>query len=155
VFSKLEPMSQPEHMIYRVAYQMAMADGEISANEALILHLFSSSLGLSPEQLVELKATAADLDLEKLSELFPQRSDQIQLFETACLMAMVDGKSDLEEWNLVMKLCEVLKIDRPEAQESLGAARERLNKLAEKHNLLPEIMANMEAEEAEASDGDQ
>ncbi len=144
-------MSQPEHMIYRVAYQMAMADGEISANEALILHLFSSSLGLSQDQMAELKAGASDLDLEKLPELFPKRSDQIQLFETACLMAMVDGKSDLEEWNLVMKLCEVLKIDRPEAQESLNAARQRLYKLAEKHNLLPEIMANMEAEESDES----
>jgi len=142
-------MSQPEHMIFRVAYQMAMADGEISANEALILHLFTTNLGLSRERLAELKASAADLDLEKLPEVFPARADQIQLFETACLMAMVDGKSDLEEWNLVMKLCEVFKIDRPEAQESLNAARERLYKLAEKHNLLPEIMANMQADEAD------
>jgi tellurite resistance protein len=142
-------MSQPEHMIYRVAYQMAMADGEISANEALILHLFSSNLGLSRDQMVELKAGAQDVDLEKLPELFPKRSEQMQLFETACLMAMVDGKSDIEEWNLVMKLCEVLQIDRPEAQKSLSAARERLNKLAEKHNLLPEIMANMEADESD------
>jgi len=140
-------MSQPEHMIYRVAYQMAMADGEISANEALILHLFTSSLGLTRDQLVELKASATDLDLEKLPETFPQRADQIRLFETACLMAMVDGKSDLQEWALVMRLCEVFEIDRPEAQKSLNAARERLYKLAEQHNLLPEIMANMEAEE--------
>lgn len=139
-------MSQPEHVIYRVAYQMAMADGEISANEALILHLFSSNLGLSKDQLAELKATAVDLDLATLPETFPRRADQIKLFETACLMAMVDGKSDPEEWNLVMKLCEVFDIDRPEAQESLSAARERLNKLSETHNLLPEIMANMEAE---------
>lgn len=140
-------MSQPEHMIFRVAYQMAMADGEISANEALILHLFSSSLGLTKEQLAELKASANELDLEKLPARFPRRRDQIQLFETACLMAMVDGKSDVQEWNLVMKLCEVFGIERPEAQESLSAARERLYKLAEKHNLLPEIMANMEEEE--------
>ena len=34
-----------------VAYQMAMADGEISANEALILHLFTANMGLSPEKL--------------------------------------------------------------------------------------------------------
>ncbi len=148
-------MSQPEHTIFRVAFQMAMADGEISANEALILHLFSSNLGLSTEQLEKLKASAAELDLETLPETFPKRADQIQLFETACLMAMVDGKSDLQEWNLVMRLCEVFSIERPEAQESLNAARERLYKLAEKHNLLPEIMANMEAEEgAEGGEGD-
>ena len=145
-------MSQPEHMIYRVAYQMAMADGEISANEALILHLFTSNLGLSRAKLAELKASAVDLDLSKLPETFPKREDQIKLFETACLMAMVDGKSDPEEWKLVIKLCEVFGIERPEAQESLTAARERLNKLAEKHNLLPEIMANMEAEESGESE---
>lgn len=146
-------MSQPEHMIYRVAYQMAMADGEISANEALILHLFSSNMGLSQEQLAQLKSSATDLDLEKLPETFPKRADQMRLFETACLMAMVDGKSDLQEWNLVMRLCEVFEIDRPEAQESLNSARARLYKLAEKHNLLPEIMANMEAEEPGEPEG--
>ncbi|MFH2006369.1 MAG: TerB family tellurite resistance protein [bacterium] len=139
-------MTESNHMIFRMAYRMAMADGEISANEALILHLFSSNMGLSREQLVELKASAETLDYGELPEMFPNREDQMALFEAACLMAMVDGKSDVEEWNMVMKLCEVFEIDRPQAQKSLAVARERLYKLAEQHNLLPEILANMEVE---------
>jgi hypothetical protein len=100
-------MTESNHMIFRMAYRMAMADGEISANEALILHLFSSNMGLSADELKELKDSAEAIVYDELPELFPSRKDQIQLFEAACLMAMVDGKSDLEEWNLVMKLCEV------------------------------------------------
>ena len=106
-------------------------------------------------RLAAAESEGAPVDVPAKQIQFLHDADQrtalvIQLFETACLMAMVDGKSDLQEWNLVMKLCEVFGIDRPEAQTSLNAARERLYKLAEKHNLLPEIMANMEQDEGEA-----
>lgn len=137
-------MNKTEHMLYRVAYQMAMADGDLSANEALMLHLFTQGLGLSVAETRQLREEARELDLARLPELFPERSDQLKLFETACLMAIVDGRSDPQEWEMVMRLCKTFEIDRPTAQQSLVAARERLNKLAEEHNLLPEIMANLE-----------
>jgi tellurite resistance protein len=137
-------MTKTEHMLYRVAYQMAMADGDLSANEALMLHLFTQGLGLTVSETKKLREEARNLDISTLPDLFPERADQLKLFETACLMAIVDGRSDPEEWQMVMHLCQTFEIDRPTAQQSLEAARERLNKLAEEHNLLPEILANID-----------
>lgn len=142
-------MARKDHMLYRMAYRMAMADGELSANEALILHLFQDNLKVGREELQRLREEALELDWSSLPGFFPERKDQLELFETACLMAMIDGRSDLQEWDIIMRLCETFGIDRPEAQESLARARARLNALAEQHNLLPEILANLRAAEAE------
>ena len=140
-------MARKDHMIYRMAYRMAMADGEISANEALILHLFQHNMGLTKAEIETLRQEATAFDYATLPAEFPERKDQLMLFETACLMAMLDGRSDPEEWELVIRLCDALDIDRPQAQDCLARARERLYKLADKHNLLPEIIANLERDD--------
>ncbi len=137
-------MSSAEHMLYRMAYRMAMADGEMSPNEALMLHLFEDELGLSRADIQSLKQESKQVDFEDLPREFPKREDQLRLFETVCLMAMIDGRSEVEELYLVLRLCEVLGIERPLAQQCLGNARERLNQLASVHNLLPEIQRNMQ-----------
>jgi hypothetical protein len=143
-------------MIFRMAYRMAMADGELSANETLILHLLGEGLKATRQELERLRKEAGDLDWASLPLEFPERRDQMELFEVACLMAMIDGRSDLQEWGVIMRLCEVLAIERPEAQAALARARERMMALAERHNLLPEIVENIRrAEEEEALDGEE
>ncbi len=43
--------SDKEHTILLTAYRMALADGELSANEALLLHLFATGLGATTAEL--------------------------------------------------------------------------------------------------------
>lgn len=142
-------MARKDHMIFRMAYRMAMADGELSTNEALILHLLGENLKATRLELELLREEARALDWASLPAEFPERGDQLELFEIACLMAMIDGRSELEEWDVIMRLCETFAIDRPEAQTVLGRARERLRVLCERHNLLPEIQANLRRTEEE------
>jgi hypothetical protein len=148
-------MSSDKHLLYRMAYRMAMADGELSANEALVLHLFQDDLGLSSSEARALRDADLDVPWESLSETFAERASQLELFETACLMAMVDGRADPEEWNLVIRLCEIFDIERDLAQQHLARARERLNDLARDHNLLPEIQRNMEEQAREEQEQEQ
>ncbi len=147
-------MSSDKHLLYRMAYWMAMADGELSANEALVLHLFQDDLGLSPSEARALRDEDTEVPWDHLAETFPERDGQLDLFETACLMAMVDGRADPEEWNLVIRLCEIFDIERDLAQKHLAHARQRLYDLAREHNLLPEIQRNMERE-ADEGEGEE
>ncbi len=78
-----------------------------------------------------------------LRQLFPERQQQLRLFETACLVAMADGRSDVQEWSLATKLTEALSLERDEAQACLAAARERLKALAAEHDLGAEIRENL------------
>ena len=142
-------MARNDQMLYRMAYRMAMADGELSANEALILHLFQDAMGVTKEELRQLREEATSLNLSELASEIPGRKERLELLETACVMAMIDGRADLKEWDLIIRICEVLDIERPEAQACLGRARERLQRLASKHNLLPEILKNLDRAEAE------
>ena len=136
-------MSNLDLMLYRLAYRMATVDGELSTNEATILDVLGKSLGLAPEDTAVLKAEAEQIDYTMLRRLFPEREQQLRLFETSCLVAMADGRSDVEEWSLATRLSEALSIERDEAQSCLAAARARLKELAAEHDLAAEIRENL------------
>ncbi len=136
-------MSNLDLMLYRLAYRMATVDGEVSMNEATLLDVLGKSLGLSEEDTAGLKQEAERIDYTMLRKLFPERQQRFRLFEIACLVAMADGRSDLQEWSLATKLAEALSLDRDEAKFCLEAARKRLRDLAKDHDLTPEIRANL------------
>jgi len=136
-------MSNLDLMLYRLAYRMATVDGEVSTNETILLEVLGKSLGLSDEDTAGLKREAERIDYTMLRQLFPERQQQLRLFETACLIAMADGRSDLQEWTLATKLTDALALDRDEAKSCLDAARTRLRDMAQEHDLAPEIRANL------------
>jgi tellurite resistance protein len=137
-------MSNLDLMVYRLAYRMATVDGELSTNEETILEVLGASFDLSEDDTQALKAEAERIDYPMLHLLFPEREQQLRLFETACLVAMADGRSDVEEWNLATRLSAALRIDHDAAQECLQSARTRLRELARDHDLTPEIRANLD-----------
>ena len=141
-------MTDLERTVFITAYRMALADGELSANEALLLHLFSKGLNLTNDELFHMKQQAEVVDLATLPETFSQREDQLALFETLCLVAMVDGRADPEEWRLVNQLTEIFEIDRDTAQHCLEGARARLGELSQQYDLLTE-METKQAQDAE------
>ena len=136
-------MSNLDLMLYRLAYRMATVDGELSTNEATLLEVLGKSLGLDEADTAGLKQEAERIDYTMLRQLFPERAQQLRLFETACLVAMADGRSDIQEWSLATKLTDALALDREEAQACLGAARQRLKDLAAEHDLGAEIRDNL------------
>ena len=138
-----DDMTNLDLMIYRLACGMAAADGELSTNEATILEVLAKSLGLSAEETGSLAAEAEKIDYTALRRLFPEPQQRDRLFETAALMAMADGRSDVEEWRLATRLAEALGFDRARVQQRLEAARARLRELAAEHDLAPEIRANL------------
>lgn len=136
-------MSNLDLMLYRLAYRMATVDGELSTNEATILDVLGKSLGLGEDDTADLQQEAERIDYTALRQLFPERKQQLRLFETACLVAMADGRSDVEEWSLATKLTDALSVDRAEAKSCLESARERLRELAKEHDLAGEICDNL------------
>jgi uncharacterized tellurite resistance protein B-like protein len=137
-------MSNLDLMLYRLAYRMATVDGELSTNEATLLDVLGKSLGLDEQETAGLAREAERIDYTRLRQLFPERAQQLRLFETACLIAMADGRSELQEWSLATRLTEALRIDRDEARACLDAARTRLRELAAEHDLAAEIRRNLE-----------
>ena len=131
-------------MEYRLAYRMALADGELSANEGTVLDVLAMSHGLDEATTQRLAQEADLVDYDNLRRVFPERDQQLRLFETACLLAMADGRSDLEEWHLANRLTAALRIERAEAAECLERARARLRELAKQHQLSAEIRANLQ-----------
>jgi uncharacterized tellurite resistance protein B-like protein len=131
-------------MEYRLAYRMALADGELSANEETVLDVLAQSFGFDEATRQRLAQQADLIDYDNLRRVFPERDQQLRLFETACLLAMADGRSDLEEWHLANRLTAALRIERAEAAECLERARARLRELARQHRLSAEIRANLQ-----------
>ena len=130
-------------MVYRLAYRMALADGELSANEATVLDILAKSFGFDEATRDQLKEESERIDYDNLRRVFPERGQQLALFETACLLAMADGRSDMDEWQLANRLTEALKVNRAEAADCLQRARARLKDLAHEHDLSAEIQANL------------
>ena len=61
----------------------------------------------------------------------------------AALMAMADGRSEVEEWGLATRLAGALGFDRARVGKCLDNARAKLRELAAEHDLAPEIRANL------------
>ncbi|MFH2009011.1 MAG: hypothetical protein ABI333_20645 [bacterium] len=141
-------MDERERTVFLTAYRMALADGELSANEALLLNLFAKGLGITTEELFSLKKEAARVDLESLPEKFPDRGEQLALVETIYLVAMIDGRDAPEEQQLVARLTELFALTQSESGKCLRAARTRMRKLGQQHDLLTEVLANTEKEDA-------
>jgi len=139
-------MTDTERTILLTAYRMALADGKLSANEALLLHLFAKGLGVTTPELFSLKKQAAAIDWEELPGLFTDRGEQLALFETICLVALADGRTAPEEQRLVLRLAELFAIDAVESRDHLNAAQQRLEKLGESYDLSAEIEANRKTE---------
>jgi len=137
-------MTDTERTVLLTAYRMALADGELSANEALLLHLFAKGLSVSTAELFQLKKQAAGVDWEELPALFTQRGEQLALYETICLVALADGRTAPEEQHLVQRLSELFSIQADEAQARQAAAQKRLDKLSAQYDLSAEIEANKE-----------
>jgi tellurite resistance protein len=136
-------MTHVDQMIYRVAYRMAMADGHLSTNETVLLGILADSLGIAAEDVPQLELEADHIDHDALRRVFPERADQLRLFEAGLLLAMADGVSDVMEWKLANRMASSLRIDKPEAQACLERTRQRLRDLAKEHLLAPEIRANL------------
>ncbi len=135
-------MTDTERTVLLTAYRMALADGELSANEALLLHLFAKGLGVTTAELFSLKKEAAAVDWNELPGLFTDRGEQLALYETICLVALADGRSAPEEQQLAKRLAELFTIDAPESQARQAAARARLDKLGKQYDLGAELKAN-------------
>ncbi len=135
-------MTDTERTVLLTAYRMALADGQLSANEALLLHLFAKGLGVTTAELFSLKKESAGVDWEELPAMFTDRGEQLALFETICLVALADGRTAPEEQQLVKRLAELFSIDAPESEACLAAAQQRLDKLGTMYDLSAEIEAN-------------
>lgn len=135
-------MTDTERTVLLTAYRMALADGELSANEALLLHLFAKGLGVTTAELFSLKKEAAGVDWNELPTLFSDRGEQLALFETICLVALADGRTAPEEQQLVQRLTELFAIDAQESEARQAAAQARLDKLGKSHDLSAELEAN-------------
>ena len=135
-------MTDTERTVLLTAYRMALADGELSANEALLLHLFAKGLGVTTAELFALKKEAAAVDWDELPALFEDRGEQLALFETVCLVALADGRNAPEEQQLVQRLAKAFAINADESQSRQAAAQARLDKLGELHDLSSELEAN-------------
>jgi len=135
-------MTDTERTVLLTAYRMALADGELSANEALLLHLFAKGLGVTTAELFTLKKEARSVDWNELPTLFRDRGEQLALFETVCLVALADGRTAPQEQQLVQRLAELFDIDKDESRTLQAAAQKRLDKLGESHDLSAELEAN-------------
>ncbi|MDY0001151.1 MAG: hypothetical protein RBU30_07655 [Polyangia bacterium] len=133
-----------DRMVFRLAYRMALVDGELSSNEAVLLEVLAKELALGASEVASLGAESERIDYDSLRRVFPERAHQLRLFETAALLAMADGRSDLEEWRLATRLTQALRMDRAEVEACLAGARDRLRKLSREHELAPELRANLE-----------
>jgi len=130
-------------LLFQTAYRMAIADGELSVNEATVLQVMARAAGISDDHAERLKQQAVAIDLEGVAMRLPDRDDQLRLFELACLVALVDGRSDVAEWRLTVRLARALKIERQQASACLGAALTRLRHLMKRYDLSAEIRANL------------
>jgi uncharacterized tellurite resistance protein B-like protein len=135
-------MTDTERTVLLTAYRMALADGELSANEAPLLHLFAKGLGVTTAELFSLKKEAAGVDWNELPTQFTGRGEQLALYETICLVALADGRCAPEEQQLANRLAELFTIGRTERQARRVAAQKRLDKLSKTYDLSAELEAH-------------
>ncbi len=140
----VEAMTQDdkERTVLLTAYRMALADGQLSANEALLLHLFAEGLGVTTAELFSLKKEARSVDWDTLPALFEDRGEQLALLETTCLVALADGRCAPEEQQLAKRIAGLFAIGRDEFEGCREGAQKRLDKLSDLHDLSAEINAN-------------
>ena len=131
-----------ERTVLLTAYRMALADGELSANEALLLHLFAGGLGVTTAELFSLKKEARSVDWDSLPALFEDRGEQLALLETICLVALADGRCAPEEQQLCGRLVDLFGVSESDYATCREAAQQRLDKLGKLHDLSAEIEAN-------------
>lgn len=136
-------MSSFDLMQFRLAYRMAMADGNLTANERAILDLLQKGFDLSDEEAEELRKESDRIDFDALPGLFPDQAQRDHLLEVACLIALADGMAQPEEWSLSLEICKVLNIPRDRAITCVKQARKRLVSLVKQHDLMDELMDNL------------
>ncbi len=132
-----------QRMQFRIAYSMAVADGNLSASEQEVLNLLAQAYGIDEAEKARLVAQSSRIDLDALRVVLPLKEDRLAILEAACLVAMADGLARPEEWKLSVDLCMALDIDRQEAQACVRRARKRLIELARSHGLEETLRENL------------
>ena len=108
---------------------MAFVDGEFSDNEERLVEFLIDSYNLTPKQEREVRSQKnADVDLEKLAESITDTDERRQAYESAVLVALMDGGQEPEESELLDRLRDALSIDETTREET----EERAQKIYER-----------------------
>ena len=115
--------------LLKVLLGMAFVDGEFSHNEERLVEFLIDSYHLTPEQEREVRSQKdADVDLEKLAESITKDDERKQAYESAMLVALMDGGQEPEESELLDRLRDALNIDDTTREET----EERAHKIYER-----------------------
>lgn len=117
-------MSRGKVEALKAVLSLAYADGELTQEESRLVEFLIDSHGLTPEEEDEVRAHQdASLDLQSLSEKVTDPADRTRAYETAVLVAMMDGDTQAAESELLQRLRPALSIDVLEAERITGRAR--------------------------------
>jgi tellurite resistance protein len=117
-------MSRGKVEALKAVLSLAYADGTLSEDESRLVEFLIDSHGLTPEEEQEVRSQQdADLNLEALSDVVTDPQDRARAYETAALVAMMDGETQAAESEMLQKLRPALSIDVLEAQRIEDKAR--------------------------------
>ena len=109
---------------------VAWADGNVTAAENELIEALIQAFGATPSEALEVRAFAAtqrslaDIPINDLSY-----NDRRVLLNHAVVLTFVDGEQHEREKELVVQLCDVLRIPSLEAKGLVEAAEQQAQKL--------------------------
>ncbi len=107
-----ESMKEGKVELLKILLGMAFVDGDYSENEGRLVEFLIDSYGLTPEQEEEVRSQkSGKIDLYELAESISSPEDRRQAYESAFLVALMDGSQDPEESEMLERLREALDLD--------------------------------------------
>lgn len=105
-------MKEGKVELLKMLLGMAFVDGDFSDNEARLVEFLIDSYGLTPEQETEVREQkSARLDLDDLAEKISESEDRRRAYESAYLVALMDGGQEPEESEMLERLRDAFDLD--------------------------------------------
>lgn len=105
-------MKEGKVELLKILLGMAFVDGEYTENEGRLVEFLIDSYGLTPEEEEDVRSQKSSrIDLYQLAEKISSPDDRRQAYESAFLVALLDGAQDPEESEMLERLRDVLGLD--------------------------------------------
>ena len=111
-------MSEAKVETLKTVLALAFADGEMSPGEERLVDFLIDTSGLTPDEEQQVRAKHdGEVDLGRLGAVVTDPEERAKAYETAALVAMMDGTREAAESKLLTELRGAFAIDAATAGE--------------------------------------
>jgi tellurite resistance protein len=117
----------------KAALGMAFADGELDENESRFVEFLIDTYALTPEEEEAVRSQrSGEVDMAQLAGALTTPEERQRAYETAYLVALLDGQEHPEESAVLAKMREALEIGGSDQVELEARARDVYRRFKQK-----------------------